>query len=67
MWDLFHPSEDLRGEKPNNPFKYRRPMPQIPPRTGDYGQVWQTAPYANDYENGYVATPPSFVKQIDID
>jgi hypothetical protein len=52
MWDLFHPGEDLRGHKPNNPHKFRRPLPQIQ-RTEDYGQVWQTAPYANDFQSDY--------------
>ena len=64
MWDLFHPSEALQGPKPTNPHKFRRPLPQIS-RAEDYGQVWQTAPYANDFQSDYSFEPrPPIVKQI---
>ena len=63
MWDLFHPSENIRGQIPNNPHKYHRPLPQIK-RTPDYGQVWQTAPYANDYQ---FDQQPCTIKPVHID
>jgi hypothetical protein len=66
MWDLFHPKEDLRGQGPLNPFKYRRPLPEIK-RTEDYGQVWQTAPFANDYQFDHSFQPPPVIKQVNID
>lgn len=66
MWDLFHPQEGLRGQKPNNPYKFRRPLPQIQ-RTEDYGQVWQTAPYASDYQHENPFSKPPNGKQIDFD
>ncbi len=66
MWDLLHPSENLRGAKPNNPFKFRRPLPEIK-RADDYGQVWQTAPYANDYQLDNFSYQPPVTKQITTD
>lgn len=63
MWDLLHPSEDFRGQKPNNPYKFRRPLPEIP-RNEDYGQVWQTAPFANDFQSDYSLEQASMAKQI---
>ena len=49
MWDLLHPSEDLRGPLPTNPYKYRRALPEIK-RGGPNDHVWQGAPFANDYQ-----------------
>jgi len=63
MWDLFHPSEDIRGQNPNNPYKFRRPLPQITPKE-DYGQVWQTAPYANDFQLDNFSHQRPFIKQV---
>lgn len=66
MWDLLHPKEDVLGQRPHNPYKYRRPLPQIK-RTPDYGQVWQTAPYANDFQFNPHLSQPSAVKEIHFD
>ncbi len=66
MWDLFHPTENIRGQKPNNPLKFRRPLPQIQ-RADDHSQVWQTAPYANDYQFDDSFQKPPFIKQINYD
>jgi len=66
VWDLFHPSEGLRGQKPNNPYKFRRPLPSIQ-RTSDYGQVWQTAPYANDFQSEYASQSSTNPKQTVFD
>ena len=63
MWDLFHPTDELRGQKTNNPLKFRRPLPQIP-RADDYGQVWQAAPFANDFQSDYSLEQASMAKQI---
>ncbi|CAF2583154.1 unnamed protein product [Rotaria sp. Silwood2] len=66
MWDLFHPAENFRGQIPSNPYKYRRPLPEIK-RTQDYGQVWQNAPFANDYQVDQRCQPPYAIKQVNID
>jgi hypothetical protein len=66
MWDLFHPSEGTRGQKPNNPYKFRRPLPEIK-RTEEYGQVWQTAPYASDYQSDYFFQQRPVMTQVDIE
>ncbi len=66
MWDLFHPGENIRGQQATNPLKFRRPLPQIP-RTEDNSQVWQTAPYANDYQFDDSFQKPPFIKQINHD
>lgn len=66
MWDLFHPSENLRGPNQTNPFKYRRPLPQIK-RTEDYGQVWQTAPYACDFQEDNSFSRPPVIRQVNYD
>jgi hypothetical protein len=66
MWDLLHPKEGMRGQVPLNPYKYRRPLPQIQ-RTEDYGQVWQTAPFANDYEFNHPFPQPPVIRQVNID
>ncbi|CAF1002991.1 unnamed protein product [Adineta ricciae] len=66
MWDLLHPKEDVVGQRPHNPYKYRRPLPQIK-RTPDYGQVWQIAPYANDFQFDPHLSQPSAVKEIHFD
>ena len=66
MWDLFHPQEQLRGKQADNPFKYRRPLPQIQ-RTEDQDHVWQTAPYANDYQFDPSMSKPSLYKQMNLD
>lgn len=66
MWDLLHPKEGVRGQLPHNPYKYRRPLPQIK-RVEDYGQVWQTAPYANDYQFDPKISQPPVIKQVTFD
>ncbi|CAF0979503.1 unnamed protein product [Rotaria sordida] len=66
MWDLFHPTEGFRGQISSNPYKYRRPLPEIK-RTQDYGQVWQGAPYANDYLVDQRCQSPSAIQQVNID
>lgn len=66
MWDLLHPTENARGPIPNNPYKYRRPLPEIK-RTPDYGQVWQTAPFANDFQNAESYQQHAMLKQVNID
>ena len=60
MWDLFHPQDKFRGQEPTNPFKYRRPLPEIP-RAENADHVWQSAPYANDYQfDPSMSKPPSY-------
>ncbi len=66
MWDLLHPKEDVRGQLSRNPYKYRRPLPHIKPKE-DYGQVWQTAPYANDYQFDLNLPQPPVIKQVNFD
>ncbi|CAF0869619.1 unnamed protein product [Adineta steineri] len=66
MWDLLHPKEHVRGQIPQNPYKYRRPLPRIE-QAQDYGQAWQSAPYANDYQFDCPISQPPVVKQISFD
>lgn len=67
MWDLFHPSDNARGKDNTNPYVYRRPLPQIR-RTESSDQVWQTAPYANDFQNEPPVNNRSpFYRQINIE
>lgn len=66
MWDLFHPAQHARGQIPNNPYKYRRPLPQIQ-HESDYGQVWQTAPYANDFQIQRCYQQPTMLKQVNLE
>jgi hypothetical protein len=65
MWDLLHPREVTRGQIPSNPFKYRRPLPEIK-RTESYEHVWQKAPYASDFQADQFFQQPRAIKQIDM-
>jgi hypothetical protein len=66
MWDLFHPSDNSRGQQQNSPFKYRRPLPQIG-YVDNNDQVWQRAPFANDYSFDPSLTKPAMYDQIHIE
>ena len=66
MWDLLHPNEELRGQKTTNPYKYRRPLPEIK-RSNTQDQVWQTAPYANDFQMDPSLARQPFYKQMNIE
>lgn len=67
MWDLFHPEERFRGQQANNPYKFRRPLPEIPRADNNSDQVWQTAPYATEHQYDPSMSKPPLYKQINIE